>query len=231
MDNQNHDPAFDQSAAVPDVPSDDEIRQHLLRTAENFPTLDNPQRETPLDLSGYSPELQEKARQARFRLGPGEHANDYQRAVHAQAKSYFDLQAEAEKLSKEMVEVRGYDKDGAPLYVRGDTERRAISVRIAGIEQKMLHIVGEPGRAELAAALEGAVLAEKAKAQRGAAYRRAKLDAVKAAKEEKLAEISALVDKAREARGVPGAASREKLSEIEALLKRAQAAKLGIGAI
>ncbi|MDF7775802.1 hypothetical protein P1X14_11140 [Sphingomonas sp. AOB5] len=180
----NEDP-FDPNIVVPGMPSDDEIRKSLVASADvlMFPTHNSPPRQRPFDLSGYSAETRDKIIASRLRVGPGEHANHYQRAVHNQFMKHYELRREADRLTDDLTANAGFDPvTGDPIFLYSPERRKGIVDELARIADELKRIEGNPGRENLAKELEIAVVKEKAAYQRryieAEAQRRAQTNAM-----------------------------------------------------
>lgn len=151
-------------AASPELPSDDELRDEIVRTAtpEHWnPHGDGP-RATALDYKALPPDVAAAAIEARLQIGPGRHANPFQLAVFEQHRRDRELSAEAARLTEDLTANRGFDRDtGEPIPLFSPERRKAIVDRLAAIGSEKARIKGKPGELALEKALEQAIKFER----------------------------------------------------------------------
>jgi hypothetical protein len=170
----------DEFSGIPDMPSDDSIRDDLLKTGgiEHWDPFGSGNRE-PVDFSKLSKDAAERVVEARLVAGPGPRGTPWQHAVHEQWKRQADLEKEKRRLLSQLDEVSGYDPQtgkGIP-NISNPQRRKTMHYRLLEIVEDIDRIEGEPGQRKLEAEMKKAIHARKVALKRAyiqsAAKRRA----------------------------------------------------------
>lgn len=187
-------------AASPALPSDDEIRDEIVRTAgpEYWDPHGNGPRAEPIDYKALPPEMAERALAARLEIGPGPKANPFQLAIFEQHRRDRELAAEAARLTEDLTANRGFDPTtGEPIPLFSESRRKAIVDRLAVIGADQERMRAAPGHRSLEGALARAVEAEKARRRQEHINREAERRAEAQEIEEAIAHRAALLRKSR----------------------------------
>jgi hypothetical protein len=178
----------DEFAGIPDMPSDESIRDSLLKTGgvEHWDPFGSGQRE-PVDFSKMPKAAAEKIAEARLAAGPGPRGTPWQHAVHQQWKRKAELEREHERILSGLEDVRGYDPEtgkGIPL-ISSPERRKAMMYRLQTIAEDMDRLEGEAGQRslerEMAKAIKAAKVRHKQAYIQAEAKRRAQADATEEA--------------------------------------------------
>lgn len=171
--NNDNDPA-PQDAAIPGMPSDEELEYEIVRTGgpEYWPMRENPAGSEPIKFANLPPEVYERVMQGRVAQGPGQYANAYQVELWKHHNDRIEAEREYDRAWNEYNAVGSYDPvTGDPIYSASAQRRNALLHDLVAIRDRQERLAGKYGHPNLERALKVAV------AQRKELYRRRYIEA------------------------------------------------------